>query len=239
MNARDVIHALLVPVVELFDRATSLASLVTNATKLDDLEYAFTGQARSAFVWLQCFLSTETERAWCYTEGCPACIVNHSLDSEFTVRLMYAACLLSDVHYPFTLEGPTLPSFMFFLDSLEHALEQDPLFGPDFFEITKPKAEATRNGIEDLIHQCLELDADLSEPSSPESESPISSRPTSPRLNPAEEEPGMKVKRSKMARHQIRMQREEQKFMEDMMRKESVVPKQETVVDVQEVTADS
>jgi len=218
---RDVLHALLVPVVELFDKACTVASQATHASKLEDLEYAFTGQARSAFVWLQCFLSSDKERDWCYTKGCPACVVEHSLDSEFSIRLLYAACLLSDVHYPFTLEGPTLPSFMFFLDSLDRALEHDPLWDIDFYELMQPKAVATRNGIEELIHQYLELDMALSQPPSPSTgpTSPTSSISASPVLAPLGGIPTTKVKRSKMARRQMRLQVEEEQWMEAMLKK--------------------
>ncbi|KAK3670296.1 hypothetical protein LTR78_009850 [Recurvomyces mirabilis] len=218
---RDVLHALLVPVVELFDKAVTVASQATHATKLEDLEYAFSGSARSAFVWLQCFLSAEKEQDWCYTRGCPACVVEHSLDSEFSIRLLYAACLLSDVHYPFTLEGPTLPSFMFFLDSLARALEQDPLWRDNFYELMQPKAIMTRDGIEELIHQCLELDCILiSQASSPsDPSSPEASVSSSPVLGPVGGAPGMKVKRSKMARRQMKLKVEEEAWMEEMLRK--------------------
>lgn len=219
---RDVLHSLLVPVVELFDKACTVASQATHASKLEDLEYAFTSQARSAFVWLQCFLSSEKEREWCYTRGCPACVINHSLDSEFSIRLLYAACLLSDVHYPFTLEGPTLPSFIFFLDSLEQALEQDSLWDAAFYELMQPKAIATRNGIEELIHECLQLDLAMSAPSSPSNpSSPEASVPASPVLAPlgGTHIPGMKVKRSKMARRQLKMKLEEEQWKEEMLKK--------------------
>lgn len=222
---RDVLHALLVPIVELFDKAATLAATATHASKLEDLEYAFSGQARSAFLWLQCFLSSEKEREWCYTRGCPACVVEHSLDSEFSVRLLFSACLLSDVHYPFTLDGPTLPSFIFFLDSLERALAEDPLYGTNFFELTQPKAVATRNGIEDLIHQCIELDAALSQPSSPSApSSAASSAHASPVLGPlgtnsSSGRAAMKVKRSKMARRQMTLQIEEEKWMDEMLKR--------------------
>ncbi|KAK4626841.1 hypothetical protein CLAFUW4_04824 [Fulvia fulva] len=215
---RDVLHALLVPVVELFDKACGVAAAATHATKLEDLEYAFTGQSRSAFVWLQCFLSSEKERDWCYTRGCPACVIDHSLDSEFSIRLLYAACLLSDVHYPFTIEGPTLPSFMFFLDALERAIEADALYGEDFFELMQPKAAATRDGIEELIHQCLELDALLSEASTPDPSSPEASLPASPVMGPCGGTPGIKIKRSKMAKRQMKVQIEEEQWMEEMLK---------------------
>lgn len=249
---RDLLHALLVPVVELFDKASTVASQATQAVKLEDLEYAFSGPARSAYVWLQCFLSSEKEREWCYTRGCPACVVNKTLDSEFSIRLLYAACLLSDVHYPFTLEGPTLPSFMFFLNSLERALDQDELYGASFFELMQPKAHVTRNGIEDLIHQCLELDAVLSQPTSPsDPSSPEVSTPASPALAPLGGPPGMKVKRSKMARRQMRLKMEEEEWIGAMLEKLAIeqtvvpvrsqspnaAPKHEPVVSVCEVAA--
>lgn len=148
-------------------------------------------------------------------------MVAHSLDSEFTIRLLYAACLLSDVHYPFTLDGPTLPSFIFFLDSLRAALAADPLWGEDYFELVAPKAAMTRNGIEELIHQCLELDAILSAPTTPANEgalSVVSSPSISPVLAPMGGTPGMKVKRSKMAKQQMRMKVEEEKWVEEMLK---------------------
>ena len=222
---RDVLHALLVPVVELFDKAVTLAAAATRASKVEELEYAFKGQGRSAFLWLQCFLSNEKEREWCYTRGCPACVVEHSLDSEFSVRLLFAACLLSDVHYPFTLEGPTLPSFVFFLDSLERALAEDPLYGSAFFDFTQPKAVVTRNGIEELIHQCIELDVILSQPHTPSNpESTTSTTPASPVLaplgaNPSAGRAGLKMKRSKMARRQMKLEVEHEQWMEEMLKR--------------------
>lgn len=218
---RDVLHALLVPVVELFDKACGVAAAATNATKLEDLEYAFTGASRGAFVWLQCFLSSEKERDWCFTRGCPACVVGHTLNSEFSIRLIYAACLLSDVHYPFTMDGPTLPSFTFFLDSLERAISEDEIFGEDFFERMQPKAWATRDGVDELIQQCLELDLVLSQPSSPDASTPSSPASVSPALGPIGGTPGMKIKRSKMARRQMKLQREEEAWMEEMLRTSS------------------
>ena len=217
---RDILHALLVPIVELYDKATSLALTATHASRIEQLEYCFTGAARSAFVWLQCFLASAKERDWCYTKGCPACVVEHSLDSEFSIRLLFAACLLSDVHYPFTLEGPTLPSFRFFLDELETALEKDELYGAEFFERMQPKAIATRNGIEELIYQCIELDHQLSQPSSPSEGgmTPATSVPPSPVLGAAGGK-GMKVKRSKLAKRQMKLEVEEGQWMDEMLKR--------------------
>lgn len=218
--------------MELFDKACGVAAAATQATRLEDLEYAFTGQSRGAFVWLQCFLSSEKERKWCYTQGCPACVVGHSLDSEFSIRLLYAACLLSDVHYPFTIEGPTLPSFIFFLDSLKNAIGEDDLFGDDFFELMQPKAVATRDGVEELIHQCLELDALLSQTGTPDPASPESSVPASPVVGPIGGTPGIKIKRSKMARKQMKLKVEEEQWIQCMLQQcwKQLQPEQADVV---------
>jgi hypothetical protein len=213
---RDILHALLVPVIELYDKAESTAAHFTRSANPVDHEYAYTASARAAFLWLQCFL--DRERDWSYTRGCPGCVVSHTLDSEFTIRLLYAACLLSDVHYPFTLDGPTLPSFIFYLTSLRRALEVDELWGPGYFEGVAPKASVTRNGIEELIHQCLELDAVLSAPTTPASNEALSPS-ISPVLAPMGGTPGMmRVKRSKMARQQQKVKVEEEKWVEEMMR---------------------
>jgi len=122
------------------------------------------------------------------------------------------------VHYPFTLDGPTLPSFIFYLTSLRRALEADELWGLDYFESVAPKAAVTRNGIEELIHQCLELDAVLSAPTTPASNEALSPS-ISPVLAPIGGTPGMmRVKRSKMAKQQQRLKVEEEKWVEEMMR---------------------
>lgn len=57
------------PVVELFKRASLLAEAALCTHKSEDLELAFAGDARGAFVWLQCFLGEEED--WCHTRGCP------------------------------------------------------------------------------------------------------------------------------------------------------------------------
>lgn len=225
---RDILHALLVPIVELFDRAFSLAVASTHPTRIEDLEHAFSGQGRSAFLWLQCFLASQRERDWCYTNGCPICVAEHSLDSEFSVRMLYAACLLSDVHYPFTLDGPKLPSFRFFLEPLERVLSRDPLYGEGFFERMQPKAVATRNGIEELIHQCVELDMILSQPPSAcvsgcQGSSAGNSGRSSLVLgrvgSSISSESGMKVKRGAVARRQMGLQLGEEQWMEQMLRR--------------------
>lgn len=67
---RDVLHALLMPIVELYQRAEGLASTALCTAKSEDLELAFAGEARGAFLWLQCFVTGE-DGDWCRTRGCP------------------------------------------------------------------------------------------------------------------------------------------------------------------------
>jgi hypothetical protein len=142
---------------------------------------------------------------------------------------------------------------MFFLDSLRLALAHDSLYGPAFFEQTRPKAIATRNGIEELIHQCIELDVAISQASTPSPSnpgSPLSSAPASPSLAPivaSSPSAGLKVKRSKMARRQLKLQVEEEQWMGEMLKRcwdqlQSDVPTQsldavlkEPVVAVEEI----
>src|SRR5207248_107020 len=47
---RDLLHALVMPVVELFARASALAEAALCTHKSVDLELAFAGEARSAFL---------------------------------------------------------------------------------------------------------------------------------------------------------------------------------------------
>lgn len=66
---RDVLHALLAPIVALQEHATHVAQHFTRSPRQADLEYAFQSRARNAFVWLQSFLSDDM--TWCLSIGCP------------------------------------------------------------------------------------------------------------------------------------------------------------------------
>lgn len=72
-----MLHALSMPIVELFRRASALAEAAPCTHKTADLELAFAGEARSAFLWLQCFIAEEEE--WCRTAGCPGTCTQASL----------------------------------------------------------------------------------------------------------------------------------------------------------------
>ncbi|KAF2864319.1 hypothetical protein K470DRAFT_253985 [Piedraia hortae CBS 480.64] len=154
--ARDLLHACLVPLVEVYDLAAVLAA--RHARPAQRPEEVFTGAARSAYVWLQTFLSHQRNRDWCYTRGCPACVVISVLNTESTLRMLYVACLLSNVHYPFTIEGPTLPSFFFYLERLRSAVMQTPRFDDNLLDMLQIRADQIVTSIEDLMLQALELD---------------------------------------------------------------------------------
>jgi hypothetical protein len=213
---RDIIHALLVPVVELFDKAVRVATQATKATRPEDLEFAYVADARAAFIWLQCFLASEQEQDWCSTRGCPACVANHSFDSEFNVRLLYAACLLSDAHHSDDNEAPSLPNLIFFSNRLRHALAIDELFGNDFFDRLHDKANATLDGVEDLIQQVYRIDGLLSQPTSPAINGAAGSEACHI-LMPLGRQPMTKLKRSKMAKRQMKLKAEADYWIEEVL----------------------
>lgn len=62
------------PVVALFRRASALAEAALCTQRSEDLELAFTGEARGAFLCLQCFLTEEEE--WCRGIGCPGMLLH-------------------------------------------------------------------------------------------------------------------------------------------------------------------
>jgi hypothetical protein len=70
------------PVIQLFNRASALAFSALYTSKSEDLELAFSGDARSAFLWLQCFISEE--EVWCHTRGCPGtcCLLFDTLSAN-------------------------------------------------------------------------------------------------------------------------------------------------------------
>ncbi|EON68671.1 hypothetical protein W97_07929 [Coniosporium apollinis CBS 100218] len=185
---RDIIHALITPIVQLYNRATALAQAALCSISPDDLELAFRGDGRSAFLFLQCLLSDEED--WCYTRGCPACAVLNTLSTESTLRIAITATLISSSSETDTtpaslataLEFPRsapstspLPSFSFFLPALEHAVENDTFWGPYFWEHIFARAQLLETGIHALIAQCADLTILVTSPTASTSTSPLSS----------------------------------------------------------------
>lgn len=70
---RDVLHALLAPIVALEEHATRVAEAYVRSPRSEDLEFAYYGRGRNAFVWLQSFLSSDMD--WCLSNGCPGKIM--------------------------------------------------------------------------------------------------------------------------------------------------------------------
>ncbi|MCJ1259315.1 hypothetical protein MMC24_007152 [Lignoscripta atroalba] len=151
---RDITHALIMPVLEIYRQASQLAESFLCPRNIFDLELAFRGEARGAFAWLQCLIMEEED--WCSTRGCPACIVSYVLQSEPTVRLILAACRLSRILRK-PKAGRNLPLFDFWRSSLRRALDSDPFWGPSHSKDIESRAADLEGGIQQLIQQCCEL----------------------------------------------------------------------------------
>lgn len=63
------------PIVKLYERASVIAKAVLCTERQEDLELAFVGEARGAFLCMQCFISEE--RDWVETRGCPGRQYHH------------------------------------------------------------------------------------------------------------------------------------------------------------------
>ncbi|OCK77936.1 hypothetical protein K432DRAFT_303071 [Lepidopterella palustris CBS 459.81] len=240
---RDILHALIMPVVQLFRRASVLAEAALCTRQPEDLELAFGGDARSAFLWLQCFIAEEED--WCRTRGCPACITTAALSTESHIRLTIAASLLStfpsastpspSANSPAALTGsetppasptsaPTpsglsLPPFPHILPALREALAVDPFWGPDYWSYLLSRASILSAGMQILISECGGLEALVSSPSPPTSpqrkRGAIARNMTTGVLDTDFEGPGTgtKLRKSRLAKRQLRMKGEEMELL--------------------------
>ncbi|KAK7535079.1 uncharacterized protein J3D65DRAFT_669194 [Phyllosticta citribraziliensis] len=230
---RDFLHALVYPVVQLFHRASTLAEAALCSSKPEDLEMAYTGDARSGFLWLQCFIADE--EAWCHSIGCPACVVTTSLSTEPHLRMIFTALNLAA-----TKPSPCMPSFSFFASVLRTALETDPFWAPYYGTTSSIEASAEKltSHIHALVSQCAEIEAlvtdyrdsvEAASTSSSTTSSVQSSRPsfktarTAP-ASPLIQCPGAPncgklpaVKPSRLARRQQRMRVEEQVLLQKLV----------------------
>ncbi|TKX24837.1 hypothetical protein C1H76_3012 [Elsinoe australis] len=205
---RDILHALLAPVVALQDHATTVAQESLQTLRQEDMEYAFYGNARNAFVWLQSFMASELP--WCLSVGCPACVVTQALDSESSIRLLLASCFLSAVQSDTDMGRPTLPSFEFFVRAIGQAMADDDLWGPDQFEEVEPKAITLQNSMQDLMYQCQTIELNMTPPDSPDSV--VSMDFLKPTVD------GMPIRRSSFARKQAKMLREEAQWLRSVVK---------------------
>jgi hypothetical protein len=225
---RDILHGLIMPVVQLYHRASSLAAAALCTDKVHDLELAFRGEARSAFLWMQCFMGEEQD--WCYTKGCPACMTLHALSTESTVRATLAAAQLSIPRLSSTASSfaqnnanandPSLPDFSAVLPAMKQALDHDPFWGPGSHSQFLNRSTRLTLGIHDLISQCSALEAlVLSAPSSPTNNLEQRRGHVLDLLVAEKDEDNnsragkeIRLKKSRMAKRQMRL-REEQKAM--------------------------
>ncbi|KAF2621964.1 hypothetical protein BU25DRAFT_495394 [Macroventuria anomochaeta] len=222
---RDLLHALVMPVLELFNRASALAEAALCTHKSEDLELAFAGEARGAFLCLQCFVDEEED--WCRTRGCPACITSTTLSTESHLRLTIAASLLSTSSVatlatsPSTSEEPStsraLPPLPHILPALRDALSSDPFWGPDHWPYLLSRATQLSTGIQALIAECVNLESLVSSPVADRTAFIGGKRSfTTPGLQymtAQGEKKGVKLRKSKLAKRQLRLEREEIELM--------------------------
>lgn len=225
---RDILHALIMPIVALFNRASSLAAAALCTTKSEDLELAFSGEARGAFLCLQCFITEETD--WCRTRGCPACVVTATLSTDSHIRITAAASLLStaNVASPSSEDVPqsqahndrVLPPLPHILPALQQAVTADPFWeGADIWSYIFSRATQLSAGIQALISECIDLESLVSSPAaSPQHQQKRGMTTTHPTtssfsLAGAETNKGAKLRKSKLAKRQLRLKDEEIELM--------------------------
>ncbi|KAL2042348.1 hypothetical protein N7G274_004837 [Stereocaulon virgatum] len=153
---RDITYALILPVLEIHRYATQLALSILGDRNIYDLELVFGGEARGAFAWLQCFVAEEKQ--WCLMRGCPACVVEHVLQAEPTIRIVLTACRLAESLRRASESPNTFPVYDFWLSSLRRALDEDAFWGPDLWKGLRLRASDLENGIHQMVRQCMELE---------------------------------------------------------------------------------
>lgn len=210
---RDILHALLAPIVALQEHATRVARAFTRSDRPEDFEWAYHGKGRNAFIWLQSFLSSDLD--WCLSNDCPACIVEQALDAEFPIRMILASCLLSGIQDDTDLGRPMLPSFEFFGRSVRDAMEEDDLWGPEYFDMIEPKAYALKTGMQDLMKQCQSIELVMTPPRTPEM---VEGDDTCGFFGRSPVSAGMPIQRSKFAKKQAKMAREEEQWLQQVVR---------------------
>ncbi|KAH7411978.1 hypothetical protein DE146DRAFT_259864 [Phaeosphaeria sp. MPI-PUGE-AT-0046c] len=225
---RDMLHALIMPVVALFQRASALAEAALCTRRTEDLELAFAGEARGAFLCLQCILTEEEE--WCKGMGCPACVVTATLSTETHIRLTIAASLLSTVSIASPASTPSnedgansnraLPPLPHILPALRSALASDPFWSDDadMWPYLLSRATQLSAGIQALIAECVNLESLVSSPTSYRPTDALQKRgltyPHVPCVSSTHaENKGVKLRKSKLAKRQLRLKDEEVELM--------------------------
>jgi hypothetical protein len=189
---RDIIHTLLVPLFLINHQAERTAARTLPSQKGAEPERAFRGEARSAFAWLNCILTEEHD--WYLTARCPACIVEHVLHSEPTIRFVTVASQLAGAR----------SGFHCWLNALETAVCEDPFWGDAFWPDIEERASRLTDGVRQLVRQCYELTANLETPHTSAKIAPVYANRSASCTIP--------LKPSSFARKQVRLTREEQRY---------------------------
>ncbi|KAL1954260.1 hypothetical protein VTO42DRAFT_1446 [Malbranchea cinnamomea] len=208
---RDVIHAVLLPLVDMMNQCLSLAKRILPDSPEAELARAFRGEARGAFTWLHSIM-TEAG-SWCVTRGCPACTVLRALHSEPLIRLLVVACRVSDFLTLAGQEHPeyALPPFGFLLKTVQMAVEQDSFWGPDFWVQIDDQAAKLESGIQQLVVQVHELQRRLGE------------NPT-PVLTTHRRAGAIPIRASSVAKRQLAMKRDERAQRLSMLSHQQGIP---------------
>jgi len=126
--------------------------------------------------------------------------------------MIIASCILSDIDSDAELGRPTLPSFYFFLRSLEEAMEEDELWGPGCFEDMEGKAVRLQGGMQDLMRQTQNIELILTPAA--DSPPPPNIADACPSYFPSDRKgSAMGIERSTFAEKQAKMLREEQQWL--------------------------
>ncbi|CAI7627473.1 unnamed protein product [Penicillium glandicola] len=199
---RDIIHTLLVPLFLINHQAERIAARTLPSQKGAEPERAFRGEARSAFSWLNCILTEEHD--WYLTARCPACIVQHVLHSEPTIRFVTVASQLAGAR----------SGFQCWLNALETAVCEDPFWGDAFWPDIEERASRLTDGVQQLVHQCYELSATLD---NPVRVNPSLAKTPMPVYGSRSASCTIPLKPSSFARKQVRLTREEQRYRSSLM----------------------
>lgn len=157
-----------------------------------------------------------------------ACTTLHSVSTESTIRATLAAALLSDtpgsdseaVNAVEPTE-PSLPDFSTILLAFEHALHNDPFWGPGHYSSILARSQRLTAGVRDLIIQCEILESlVVSAPSSPTSGGlDLRRGNTIDAIMPEKDKKNreIKLKKGRMARRQARLRDEQQQMIMRMV----------------------
>ena len=157
-----------------------------------------------------------------------ACVTTATLSTESHVRLTVAASLLSTASTASASDndnntsiGPSLPPLPHIIPAVRLAVDSDPFWGPDYWSYLFSRASQLSVGIQALIVSLVDLESLVAAPS------PTATAATTLAASggnhvivgggqpaaAAGEEKGVRLRKSKLARRQLRMKGEEVELM--------------------------